>query len=121
MAGVDAKTLLDQLITYIVAHITDDVSYADLLDSLVAALESSKPDIKLLTALLLAATPKQKTANATLATTVPTVTMPILKTVQTVKPQKDVSNPTPLLKKAIGESRNPNAACYCRRCSTGQV
>lgn len=78
-SGVDAMTLIEQLIHAVKQTLVDTPSYVSLLDGLLDASTSSKPDIKLMTVLLFAALPKQKQAPsaAPLLATKPVVSAPI--------------------------------------------
>lgn len=63
--GVQATVLIDQLMSAVKTQLGDRPQLVELLDGLLSARESSKPDLKLLTALLGHTAPKQKTAALT--------------------------------------------------------
>ncbi len=76
--GIDSAILIDQLIGSVKEKIVQSPSLLPLLDGLLDASSSSKPDIKLLTVLLFAASPKQKqTAAAPLLASKPVISAPI--------------------------------------------
>lgn len=77
-SGIDTLTLIDQLITSVKQTLTHSQSLLPLLDGLLEASNSSKPDVKLMTVLLFAALPKQKpTTAAPLLAAAPVVRVPV--------------------------------------------
>ncbi len=75
--GIEPRALIDQLLFTVSERVAADTSLLPLLDGLLAAAESSQPDIKLLTVLLFAAMPSQKTATAALVAPAPTISAPV--------------------------------------------
>lgn len=85
--GVQATVLIDQLMSAVKTQLGDQPQLVELLDGLLSARESSKPDLKLLTALLSHAAPKQKTAA--LAAPTPAISASL----QSLKAQQPVAQP----------------------------
>lgn len=73
--GVQATVLIDQLTTAIKHTLAEQPQLVSLLDDLLGARDSSKPDLKLLTALLGHAVPRPK--SAALAAPAPVISAPV--------------------------------------------
>lgn len=91
--GVQSVVLIDQLMATVKTQLGDQPQLVELLDNLLSARESSKPDLKLLTALLGHISPKPKTAA--LAAPVPAVSASLqsLKAPAKTTPIKAVPTP----------------------------
>jgi DNA polymerase III subunit gamma/tau len=75
--GIQTAVLIDQLVASVRSQLGDAPQLVTLIDDLLTAGESSKPALKLLTALLSFAAPKQKPTTAALAVAAPTISAPI--------------------------------------------
>lgn len=104
--GTEASILIDQLILAVKERIIEDSRLVSLLDDLLTAAESSKPDIKLLTTLLRASTQEKKPERAALSVTVPTVSVPVPKPATAVK-AAPAPQPKPALQPAPSQPPAP--------------
>lgn len=88
--GVQPAILIDQLVDSVRTKLGAQPHLVNLLDNLLSASDSSKPDIKLLTVLLSHAAPKPKTAALTSPT--PSISAPVDKI---VSPTTPIATPPP--------------------------
>lgn len=103
--GINPLTTIDQLVAYIKASIGDNPENITLLDALLDAAASAKPEVKLLTVLLHAALAGQKPTHAPLLASTQSITAPVKqlqrqvatpKSPQKHVPQKNTEEPSTL-------------------------
>ncbi len=75
--GVEPRILIDQLIAVVRGGIGETPALVSLLDGLLTASTSSKPEVKLLVVLLQAAAPIQKSTTVATAAVAPTISVPV--------------------------------------------
>jgi DNA polymerase III subunit gamma/tau len=94
--GIQTAVLIDQLVASVRSQLGDAPQLVTLIDDLLTAGESSKPALKLLTALLSFAAPKQKPTTAALTVTAPTISAPVKQL--SVEPKPAQAAPKPVVK-----------------------